>query len=208
MRFGLELIEAVRREVGSDYVVGIRMSGDEMLEGGLSHEDCIEIARIHAEHGGIDFISVVGGQATDYKASGTIWPTMWLPSAPFLHLASAIRAAVDVPVFHATAGHGRRDRGARRGRGARRHDRNDPRLHRRSALREQARPRRGGGDPALRGRRLLRGPGALRPGRAVRAEPRHRPRGEASADHLAVGGPAPAGGGGGAAAREGWRRHG
>ena len=102
MRFGLELVEAVRREVGSDYVVGIRMSGDEMLEGGLSHEDCIAIARIHAEHGGIDFISVVGGQATDYKASGTIWPTMWLPSAPFLHLASAIRAAVDVPVFHAT----------------------------------------------------------------------------------------------------------
>ena len=27
---------------------------------------------------------------------------MWLPSAPYLHLASAIRAKVDVPVFHAT----------------------------------------------------------------------------------------------------------
>ena len=102
VRFGLELVEAVRREVGSDYIVGIRMSGDEMLEGGLSHDDCIAIARMHARHGGVDFISVVGGQATDYKSSGTIWPTMWLPSAPFLHLASAIRAAVEVPVFHAT----------------------------------------------------------------------------------------------------------
>ena len=102
VRFGLELVEAVRREVGDDFIVGIRMSGDEMLEGGLSHEDCIEIAKAHAGHGGIDFISVVGAQATDYKASATIWPTMWMPSAPFLHLASAIRAAVDVPVFHAT----------------------------------------------------------------------------------------------------------
>ena len=102
VRFGLELVDAVRREVGSDYLVGMRMSGDEMMEGGLSHEECIEIARIHARHGGIDFISVVGAQATDYRSSGTIWPTMWLPSAPFLHLASAIRAAVDVPVFHAT----------------------------------------------------------------------------------------------------------
>ena len=102
MRFGLELVEAVRREVGDDFIVGIRMSGDEMLEGGLSHEDCIEIAQAHAGHGGIDFISVVGAQATDYKASATIWPTMWMPSAPFLHLASAIRAAVNVPVFHAT----------------------------------------------------------------------------------------------------------
>ncbi len=102
LRFGLELVEAVRREVGRDYIVGLRMSGDEMLAGGLSHGDCIEIARAHARHGGIDFISVVGAQATDYKSSATIWPTMWLPSAPFLHLASAIRAAVDVPVFHAT----------------------------------------------------------------------------------------------------------
>ena len=42
MRFGLELVEAVRREVGADFIVGIRMSGDEMMEGGLSHEDCIE----------------------------------------------------------------------------------------------------------------------------------------------------------------------
>ena len=102
MRFGLEVIEAVRREVGPDFVVGIRMSGDEMLEGGLSHQDCIEIARVHARHGGIDFVSVVGAQATDFKSSATIWPTMWLPSAPFLHLASAIRAEVNVPVFHST----------------------------------------------------------------------------------------------------------
>ena len=102
MRFGLELVEAVRREVGDDFIVGLRMSGDEMLEGGLSHEDCLEIARVHARHGGIDFISVVGAQATDYKSSATIWPTMWKPSAPFLSLASAVKAAVSVPVFHAT----------------------------------------------------------------------------------------------------------
>ncbi len=102
MRFGLEIVAAVRREVGADFIVGIRMSGDEMLDAGLSHEECIEIARAHARQGGIDFISVVGAQASDYKSSATIWPTMWLPSAPFLHLASAIRAAVDVPVFHAT----------------------------------------------------------------------------------------------------------
>ena len=102
MRFGLELLEAVRREVGDDYVVGIRMSGDEMLEGGLNRGDCIAIAKAHASRARVDFISVVGAQATDYQSSARIWPTMWVPSAPYLHLASAMKAQVDVPVFHAT----------------------------------------------------------------------------------------------------------
>ena len=102
MRFGFELLEAVRHEVGHDFIVGIRMPGDEMLEGGLGHEDCIAIAKACALHAGIDFISVVGGQASDYKSSARIWPTMWVPTAPYLHLASAIKAEVNMPVFHAT----------------------------------------------------------------------------------------------------------
>ena len=53
---------------------------DEMLEGGLTQDDCIEIARQHARSGLIDFISIVGGTAVDYKATAQIWPTMWLPT--------------------------------------------------------------------------------------------------------------------------------
>ena len=102
LRFGIELIEAVRREVGDDFIVGLRMSGDEMLEGGLGPEECVAIARACAARARIDFISVVGAQASDYGSSARIWPTMWLPSAPYLHLASTVRAKVDVPVFHAT----------------------------------------------------------------------------------------------------------
>ena len=102
MRFGFELLETVRCEVGHDFIVGIRMPGDEMLEGGLSREDCLAIAQAHALAGNVDFISVVGGQASDYKSSARIWPTMWVPTAPYLHLASAIGAQVKVPVFHAT----------------------------------------------------------------------------------------------------------
>jgi len=102
LRFGLEVLEAVRRAVGDDYIVGIRMPGDEMLEGGLDRDDCIEIAKRYAASGLIDFISVVGANATDTKSVARIWPTMWLPSAPYLGLASGIKAAVDLPVFHAT----------------------------------------------------------------------------------------------------------
>jgi dimethylglycine catabolism A len=102
MRFGLEVLESCRRAVGDDYIIGIRMPGDERLKDGLTREDCLEIARLYAASGLIDFISVVGGTAVDYKASAEIWPTMWLPSAPYLKLAAAIRAEVAIPIFHAT----------------------------------------------------------------------------------------------------------
>jgi NADPH-dependent 2,4-dienoyl-CoA reductase/sulfur reductase-like enzyme len=102
MRFGLEVLETVRKAVGDDYVVGIRMPGDEMLKDGLSQEDCVTIARTYAGSGLIDFISVVGAQASDLKGEARIWPTMWVPSAAYLGLARAIKQEVGVAVFHAT----------------------------------------------------------------------------------------------------------
>ena len=102
MRFGHELIEHVRSVVGDDYVFGIRMSGDEMHEKGLSQADCVEIARAYAGTGKIDFISVVGGQPSSIQSSVFTFPSMWVPPAPYLHLAGSIKAAVDVPVFHAS----------------------------------------------------------------------------------------------------------
>lgn len=104
MRFGLEILEAVRDRLGDDYMIGMRMPGDEMLKGGLSQDDCIEIASTYARSGLVDFISVVGAQATDYQSEARIWPTMWVPSAAYLPLAKAIRDEVSgrVKIFHAT----------------------------------------------------------------------------------------------------------
>ena len=102
MRLGLETLEAIRGEVGDDYVVGIRMPGDQMLKGGLSADDCVEIARVYAASGLIDFISIVGGNASTYKDEAQIWPTMWVPSASYLVLAKAVKDEVDIPIFHAT----------------------------------------------------------------------------------------------------------
>ncbi len=102
MRLGLEVLEAVRAATGDDFITGIRMPGDQMAKGGLSPDDCIEIASTYAASGLIDFISVVGGQAATYKDEAKIWPTMWVPSAAYLNLAKAVRTQVDLPIFHAT----------------------------------------------------------------------------------------------------------
>ncbi|ODN69408.1 NADH:flavin oxidoreductase [Methylobrevis pamukkalensis] len=101
MRFGIEVLTAMREAVGDDYVMGMRMSGDEMLAGGLSHEDCVAIASEYARRGLVDFLNVIGGQARDHIAHAISLPNMSFPVAPFLSLASAIKREVDVAVFHA-----------------------------------------------------------------------------------------------------------
>ncbi|NVN39844.1 oxidoreductase, partial [Ameyamaea chiangmaiensis] len=101
MRFGIEVLSAIREATGDDYVVGMRMSGDELLKGGLTQDDCIAIAEAYAGRGLIDFVNVIGGQARDEMAHAVSLPNMAFPVAPFLGLASAIKRAVDIPVFHA-----------------------------------------------------------------------------------------------------------
>ena len=101
MRFGIELFGAVRAAVGDDYLVGLRMSGDEMLENGIGAADAIAIVEEYRRLGLIDFVNVLGGQARDDWAHAVIVPNMSFPVAPFLHLAAGIRREVDIPVFHA-----------------------------------------------------------------------------------------------------------
>lgn len=101
MRFGIEALEAMRAATGDDYVIGIRMTGDEMVGDGLSQEDCLTIAAEYARRGLVDFVNVLGGQARDHMAHAISLPNMSFPVAPFLFLPSAIKREVDVPVFHA-----------------------------------------------------------------------------------------------------------
>lgn len=101
MRFGIEVLEAMREAAGDDYVIGMRMSGDEMIADGLSHEDCVAIASEYAGRGLVDFLNVLGGQARDEMSHAVSLPNMSFPVAPFLFLPSAIKREVDVPIFHA-----------------------------------------------------------------------------------------------------------
>lgn len=101
LRFGIQVFEAIRAQVGKDFCVGIRISADEFHEDGLTHEDQKEIAQAMAETGLIDFISVIASGADTHNTLANCMPPMALPPAPFLHLAAGIKAVVSVPVMHA-----------------------------------------------------------------------------------------------------------
>jgi 2,4-dienoyl-CoA reductase-like NADH-dependent reductase (Old Yellow Enzyme family) len=67
VRLPLEVLTAVRDRVGSDYCVGCRMLGDEVIDGGSRIEDAVFYAREFAR-AGMDFVSVSkGGKFEDAK---------------------------------------------------------------------------------------------------------------------------------------------
>jgi 2,4-dienoyl-CoA reductase-like NADH-dependent reductase (Old Yellow Enzyme family)/thioredoxin reductase len=101
MRFGLEVFEAVRAEVGSEFCIGLRMCGDEFHEDGLREEDLKQIAARYAESGLVDFISVIGSGADTLMSVANSVPNMAYPPHPYVHLAAGIKRVVDIPVMHA-----------------------------------------------------------------------------------------------------------
>lgn len=102
MRFALEVLEEIRRQVGERFVVGMRVSGDEMLKGGLSARDCLEIVMRLERCGMVDYISTLPGQLNDMKNYARYLPGMAVPSAAYLYMASAFKAEVTLPILYAT----------------------------------------------------------------------------------------------------------
>ena len=94
MRFGLEALRAMRAAVPEHVAVGCRFSVSEFLPGGLTLDDTRAYARALAA-AGADYLSVSAGVYASFK---NIIPPMDVAPGWLLEQASAIRAAVDVPV--------------------------------------------------------------------------------------------------------------
>ncbi|WPC75579.1 NADH:flavin oxidoreductase [Vibrio porteresiae] len=101
MRFGMEVVKAVREAVGPDFVVGMRISGDEFHPDGLTHDDMKQIAAYYDATGMVDYFGVVGSGCDTHNTLANVIPNMSYPPEPFLHLAAGIKEVVSVPVIHA-----------------------------------------------------------------------------------------------------------
>lgn len=97
MRFALEVVHCVRRQVGPDFPLGFRLVGEEMpLGSGLRLKDTVEIAGRLAE-AGIDMLHV---------SVGNVGPSLGLVVAPMamdrgfnVYAAAAVKRTVDIPVI-------------------------------------------------------------------------------------------------------------
>jgi 2,4-dienoyl-CoA reductase (NADPH2) len=92
-----EVVEAIRREVGRTPVLGVRLPGDEFLEGGLTLDHTLETARLLDRDGLIDYFNTSIGTATHtlFMVEGS----MHLPPGYELFAAAALREVTDLPVI-------------------------------------------------------------------------------------------------------------
>ncbi len=90
-----EVYEAVRKEVGPNFVVGIRVSADEFIEGGNTLKEGVEMAKIW-DAMGVDYINVnCGLQATSfYNREPPSFKQGWKRN-----LATSVKAVVKCPVI-------------------------------------------------------------------------------------------------------------
>ncbi len=101
LRFTFEVLSAIRKRVGEDFIVGVRYTADEMLAGGLTAHDGMEISRRLKDSGHVDFLNVVRGHIDTDPGLTDVIPIQGMPSAPHLDFVGEIRREVDFPTFHA-----------------------------------------------------------------------------------------------------------
>jgi 2,4-dienoyl-CoA reductase-like NADH-dependent reductase (Old Yellow Enzyme family) len=101
MRFSVEVLQEIRRQVGNDYIVGLRMVVDETVEDGLTRKDGLAIARHMADSGLIDFINVIQGYIGSDESISHVIPGMGTPAGPHLDLAREVKRLVKLPVMQA-----------------------------------------------------------------------------------------------------------
>lgn len=101
MRMTLQVLDAVRTEVGPEFILSMRITGDELTEGGLSAEDCVAVARMLEDSGQVDLLNILAGVPHDDLGLAEWVRPMGLPAAPHITVAGRIREAVNLPILHA-----------------------------------------------------------------------------------------------------------
>ena len=90
------VVDAIRERCGADYPLGIRLSAPEQSPGGLTVNDSVDIARLVAAMGAVDYLSITTGGAGLYVQD------MSTPAGMTADAAGRIRAATGMTVI---AGH-------------------------------------------------------------------------------------------------------
>ena len=95
-RILIEIIDAVRRAIGPGLALGVRLCGDELIEGGTTIDEAVDVARMVERTGQVDYINTSIGVAT--ASLFMIEASMHIPPGYAMFIPSAIRKAVDLPV--------------------------------------------------------------------------------------------------------------
>ena len=109
-RLLLEIIAAVRAEVGSDYPVGVKLNSSDFQKGGFALDECIAVVGM-LETAGIDLVEISGGNYEQpallgieglepvYQDEAAVKASTRAREAYFLNYATAIRKNCNIPLM-------------------------------------------------------------------------------------------------------------
>lgn len=97
LRFTREAIAAVRAQVPAEFVVGLRMSGDEHDQDGLAEDDSVVIARALAAE--LDYLNVIAGTSATASGAVHIAPSMANAHGYVAPFARKVKQATGAAVF-------------------------------------------------------------------------------------------------------------
>lgn len=95
-RILVEIVAAVREAIGPHLALGVRICGDELIDGGTTIDEALEVAKIVEATGDVDYINTSIGVAT--ASLFMIEASMHIPPNYAMFIPSAIRKVVDLPV--------------------------------------------------------------------------------------------------------------
>ncbi len=101
LRFTFEVLDAIRKRVGTEFIVGVRYTADETAEGGISPAEGIAISQRFKATGQVDFLNVIRGHIDTDAGLTDVIPVQGMKNAPHLDFAGTIRKATGLPTFHA-----------------------------------------------------------------------------------------------------------
>jgi N-methyl-L-proline demethylase len=99
--FARRVLTAVRKRVGNEFIVGLRLVADEDREGGVSRTEGLEICKRLVDTGQVDFLNVIRGHIDHDAPLTKVIPIHGMPSAPHLDFVGDVRAHTKFPMFHA-----------------------------------------------------------------------------------------------------------
>jgi 2,4-dienoyl-CoA reductase-like NADH-dependent reductase (Old Yellow Enzyme family)/thioredoxin reductase len=99
LRLPTEVLRALRETVGRDFIIGLRHSGDHFVEGGLTREELLEIARRLDALGIADYWMVSGSNTETLRYEAAVTPSHYHPRGVFNDLAALTKSVVRVPVI-------------------------------------------------------------------------------------------------------------
>lgn len=94
VRFAQEVLDSVRKAVGTGFPIEFRLSGSELFEGGYDLAEGVKIAKLLESR--IDLLHVSAG--TYQRGFGITHPSMFVPHGCNVYLAAEIKKHVSVPV--------------------------------------------------------------------------------------------------------------